>query len=50
MFEDIYLMWTERRLTQVQAAEMPGVCDRTFRRRVDCQVADDAVGGGIEAL
>ena len=50
MFKDIYLMWTEHLLTQAEAAEMPGVCDRTFRRWVDCHVADDATGGGIEAL
>ena len=25
MFEDIYLMWTEHRLTQAEAAEMLGV-------------------------
>ena len=29
---------------------MLGVCDRTFRRWLDFQVADDAAGGGIEAL
>ena len=50
MFIDIYLMCTELRLTQAEAAEMPGVCDRTFRRWVDCHVADVAAVGGIEAL
>ena len=29
-FEDTHRMWTERRLTQAQAAEMLGVCERAF--------------------
>ena len=32
MFEDIYLMWTERHPSRAETAEMPEVCDRTFRR------------------
>jgi DNA-binding XRE family transcriptional regulator len=31
-FEEAYDVWTERRLTQEEAARMLGVCDRTFRR------------------
>lgn len=31
-FEDIYENWTERRLTQEEAARILGVSDRTFRR------------------
>ncbi len=31
-FAEVYSRWTERRLTQEQAAEMLGICDRTFRR------------------
>ena len=31
VFEDLYTMWTERCLTQAQAAAALGVCDRTFR-------------------
>ena len=32
VFEDAYSMWTERRLTQEQVAELLGVSARTFRR------------------
>ena len=32
VFEDVNEMWTERRLTQEQAAELLGVSARTFRR------------------
>ena len=32
MFEDVYTVWTERRLTQEEAAQLLGVCPRTFRR------------------
>ena len=35
MFEDAYSMWTERRLTREQAAELLGVSARTFRRRTE---------------
>jgi len=31
-FSEVYSRWTERRLTQEQAAEILGVSDRTFRR------------------
>lgn len=34
-FEEVYYKWNESRLTQEQAAEILGVCDRTFRRYVD---------------
>ena len=34
-FEDIYEIWTEKRLTQEDAARMLGVCSRTFRRYID---------------
>jgi len=33
-FEEVYSKWNERRLTQEEAAEILGVCDRTFRRYV----------------
>lgn len=33
-FAEVYSRWTERRLTQEQAAEMLGICDRTFRRHL----------------
>ena len=34
-FEEALSAWTERRLTQEEAAELPGVCPRSFRRYVD---------------
>ena len=33
-FEQAYTGWTERRLTQEQAAQLLGVCARTFRRYI----------------
>ena len=33
-FLEVYTRWSERRLTQEQAAEILGVCDRSFRRYV----------------
>ena len=50
VFEDTYTMWTESRLTQAQAAELPGVCERTFRRWVERYREGEAEGGGLEAL
>jgi transposase len=44
-FEEVYYKWNESRLTQEQAAEILGVCDRTFRRYVD-RYED----GGVEGL
>ena len=34
-FEDAYTGWTDSRLTQEEAADLPVVCSRTFRRAVD---------------
>ena len=34
-FEEAYTGWTERRLTQEDAARLLGVCARTFRRYID---------------
>lgn len=34
-FEEAYGAWSERRLTQEEAAQLLGVCDRTFRRYID---------------
>ena len=45
MFEDVHSMWTERRLTQEEAAQLLGVCPRTFRRWSARYEAD-----GIEGL
>jgi transposase len=44
-FEEAYEGWTERRLTQEEAARLLGVSDRTFRRYIERY--DD---GGLEAL
>ncbi len=44
-FEEIYERWTESRLTQAQAAEILGVCERQFRRQ--CRRYDE---DGIEGL
>ena len=45
VFEDAYTLWTERRLTQLEAAQLLGVCDRTFRRQIERYESD-----GIEGL
>jgi len=34
-FEEAYGVWTEKRLSQEEAARMLGVCDRTFRRYIN---------------
>ena len=34
-FEEAYSGWTERRLTQEDAARLLGVCARTSRRYID---------------
>ena len=34
-FEEALDAWTEKRLTQEEAAQLRGVCARTFRRHVD---------------
>lgn len=34
-FEELYTSWTDGRLTQEQAAQVLGVCDRTFRRYIN---------------
>lgn len=34
-FEEAYGAWSERRLTQEEAAQLLGVCERTVRRYID---------------
>ena len=34
-FEEVYFGWSESRLNQEEAAQILGVCDRTFRRYID---------------
>ena len=33
LFEEVYRVWMERHLTHEEAAQLLGVCPRTFRRR-----------------
>ena len=44
-FEEAYSQWTEGRLTQEEAAQILGVCDRTFRRYINRYHED-----GLEGL
>lgn len=46
-FEDAYEAWSERRLTQEEAARLLGVCERTFRRYVD-RYDDHGIEGLID--
>ena len=46
-FEEAYGAWTESRLTQEEAAELLGVCARTFRRYID-RYEDDGLDGLID--
>ena len=32
LFEEVYSVWTKRRLTQEEAGRLLGICPRTFRR------------------
>jgi hypothetical protein len=34
-FDEVFLRWTESRLSQEEAARVLGICDRTFRRYVN---------------
>ena len=45
-FEQAYEGWTEKRLTQEEAARLLGVCPRTFRRTID-QTAGLDIGFGL---
>ena len=45
-FEQAYEGWTEKRLTQIDAARLLGVCPRTFRRTID-QTARLNIGLGL---
>jgi transposase len=46
-FEEAYGGWQERRLTQEEAAQLLGVCERTFRRYID-RYEDDGLSGLID--
>lgn len=43
-FKEVYTGWTEKRLTQEEAAQILGVCDRTFRRYI-CHYKEDGEEG-----
>lgn len=43
-FSEIYDRWTTKRLTQEEAAQLLGVCDRTFRRWLSRYEAEGAEG------
>ena len=43
-FEELCDRRQDRRLTQEQAAQLPGVCGRTFRRYID-RYEDDGLDG-----
>ncbi len=43
-FDEVYESWTKKRLTQEEAAELLGVCARTFRRHID-RYEDDGLDG-----
>lgn len=43
-FEEVFSIWTERRVTQEQAAQILGVCGRTFRRYIN-RYEEDGIHG-----
>ncbi len=46
-FEEVYDSWTKKSLTQEEAADLLGVCARTFRRHID-RYKDDGLEGLID--
>lgn len=46
-FEDVYERWSVKQLTQSEAAQLLGVCERTFRRYID-RYEDDGMEGLID--
>lgn len=46
-FEEAYDRWRDQRLTQEEAAQLLGVCDRTFRRYID-RYEDEGLTGLID--
>lgn len=49
-FQQSYEAWQSGRLTQGQAAEILGVCERSFRRYIRSYEGTDGGCGGLEAL
>jgi len=48
-FEEAYTGWTEKRLTQEEAARLLGVCDRSFRRYIN-RYEDNGLEGLLDHL
>ena len=46
-FEEACEYWTDRHLTQEEAASLPGVCSRTFRRYV-CRYEEESYEGLLD--
>ncbi len=46
-FEDVSERWSVKRLTQEEAAQLLGVCERTFRRYID-RYEDEGLDGLID--
>ena len=46
-FEEAYTGWTEKRLSQEEAARLLGGCERTFRRYID-RYEDESLDGLID--
>jgi len=46
-FEEVYDRWTEARLTQQEAADLLGVCERQFRRQCR-RYESDGIDGLID--
>ena len=46
-FEQAYEGWTEKRLTQIDAARLLSVCPRTFRRTIN-RYEEDGLDGLID--
>jgi len=46
-FEEVYLGWSEDRLTQEEAGQILGVCGRTFRRYMN-RYEDSGIGGLLD--
>ncbi len=46
-FAEAYEDWTDRRLTQEEAASLPGVCSHTFRRYV-CRYEEESHEGLLD--
>ena len=46
-FEEALELWQSKRLTQEEAAQLLGICDRSFRRYID-RYEEDGLQGLID--